>query len=762
MIAHPAPDPEPGAPCRREGSAHPGPGSTPASPSNRIQPFPLVMSGIMSDTSHAVTPVTSTPRRLGSPVGVYVGATVLAGVVAAVIGAAFLGQSLAVLGIPDPGPVTSWGVPLVRGAGTVLACIGVGGFLMSALGTPPRADGFLDIDGFRAARTGTWAMLGWAVCAFLLIPLYLSDVSGSPLSETLAPDMWGTAIDQVSTAGAMRWIAVIAGLTGVLSLMTRRWIWQPVFLALSVISLVPVALEGHSASGGDHDYGVNSLLWHIILSALWIGGLAALVAHAARRGPHMPELVRRYSWLALVCIAGIAASGLINAAIRLKFSEWFTTDYGRVIVAKAVLTVVLAGMGWLHRRWTIPQLENGSDAAAAATSWWRRPFVRLAVVEVLVMAATVGVAVSLSRIPPPVTFTANITPAELIMGFNLTEPFSAAAVFTNWRFDLVFGTGALILQAVYMWAWLKLRRRGIAWPVSRVIWWTLGNATLIFTTCSGLGLYSMAMFAPHMLQHMTLTMMIPVFWVLGGPMTLLLRALPPAGKDGIQGPREWLVVFINNPVSRFLTNPVVAAVQFVVGFYGLYLSDLFNDLASEHAGHLFMNIHFLISGYLFYWVAIGVDAAPRQLSPFMKLLMTLSAMAFHAWFGIAMMQMSQPLAESYYLSLQLPFPVDLMEQQHTGGAIAWGLSEIPLVLVSIMHGAQWASQDRREQKRYDRKAERDGDAELEAYNAMLADLGSGKDTSQQEYYGSEYQGDEVRGYLHTEEAKREYRRQHRE
>lgn len=722
----------------------------------------------MSDTPDAVTvtepvppvepadpstPTTSDSRRIGSPVGIYIGAVLLSGIVAAVIGVAFLGQSLAALGVPDPGPATSWGLPLVRGAGTLLACLGIGGFLMSGLGTPPRKDGFLDVDGFRAARTGTWAMFGWGLSALLLIPLYLSDVSGSPLSETLPPSMWGTAVSQVSTSNAMRWIAIIALSTAFLSLLTRKWIWQPIFLALSICSLIPIALEGHSASGGNHDYGVNSLVWHIVLAALWIGGLAALVAHAARRGPHLKELVRRYSWLAMICIIGIAASGLINAAIRLKFSEWFTTDYGRVIVLKTVLTLILAALGWAHRRYTMPQLEKPYEGA-----WWRRPFVRLGIVEVLIMAATVGVAVSLSRIPPPVNFTADITPAELIMGFDLTEPFSAKAVFTHWRFDLIFGTGALILQAIYMWAWWALRKRGVEWPVSRLVWWTLGNLTLIFSTCSGLGLYAMGMFAPHMLQHMTLTMMIPVFWVLGGPMTLLLRALPPAGKDGVPGPREWLVVFINNPVSRFLTNPVVAAVQFVIGFYGLYLSDLFEALASEHAGHVFMVIHFLISGYIFYWVAIGVDAAPRQLSPFMKLLMTLSAMAFHAWFGIAMMQMSEPLAESYYLSLQLPFPVDLMEQQHTGGAIAWGLSEIPLVLVSIMHGVQWAKQDRKEQKRYDRKAERDNDAELEAYNAMLAGLNSGDNSVHDEYYNAEYREDDIQGYVHSEKAKREHRR----
>lgn len=677
----------------------------------------------------------------------------MAGVIAAVIGDAFLGDSLAALGIPDPGQVTTWGLPLVRGIGTVLACLGIGSFLMSAFGTPARRDGYLDFDGFRASRTGTWSMLAWAVCALLLVPLYLSDVSGLPLEETLDPSMWDVAITQVATAKAMLWIAGIAGIVGVASLFTRRWIWQPVFFVIAVASLVPIALEGHSASGGNHDYGVNSLLWHIVLAAVWIGGLMALVAHAARRGPHLAVITSRYSFVAVVCIVGIAVSGLVNAGIRLSFSEWFTTDYGRVIALKAALTVVLAFIGFAHRRWTIPRLEE-----SGREPWWKRPFVRLAVVEVFIMAATVGVALSLTRIPPPVEAVADISPAEMIMGFDVTEPFSMVAVLTNWRFDLIFGTVALLLQAVYMWAFFTVRRRGVEWRTSRLVWWTLANLILLFVTCSGLGMYSMALFAPHMLQHMALTMLIPVFWVLGGPMTLLLRAFPPAGRDGVAGPREWLVVFINNPVSRFLTNPIVAAFQFVVGFYALYLSDLYSDLASDHAGHVFMNIHFLISGYIFYWVVIGVDAAPRQLSPFMKLLMTLASMAFHAWFGIAMMQMASPLAEEYYLSLQLPFDVDLMEQQHTGGAIAWGLSELPLLVVSTAHAVQWLRQDRKEAARYDRKADRDDDADLEAYNAMLADLREGRDGEAEAYYGSEYHRGEVQGYVHSEREKQKSQR----
>lgn len=686
------------------------------------------------------------------PMGFYVAAAIVAGIVGATIGYSFLGESLEILGIPDPGKLTTIGLPFVRSAVTLVAFLGIGSFMMAAFGAPPRKDGYLDLDGFKASRTGTWAMVVWGLGALALVPLYLSDVSGQPLSVALDPTFWKTALSQVSAARVWLWVAALALLVALFSATTRKWIWQPVYFAISILSLIPLGLEGHSASGGNHDYGVNSLLWHLVLTALWVGGLMALVAHAKRRGEHLAVIVERYSFIALCAIIGIAFSGVVNAAIRLKFSEWLTTQYGLVITAKAVLTIVLAYCGWLHRRKIIPTLqaaENKGDRKAI-TDAQRRPFIRLAVVEVLIMAATIGVAVSLSRIPPPIELQLDLTPQDLLLGFRLEEPPSIANYFTMFRLDLVFGVGAMILQWIYTWAWLSLKKRGIEWPISRLVWWTLGNITLFWATCSGLGMYSMAMFAPHMLQHMILSMAVPVFWVLGGPMTLLLRALPPAGRTGVAGPREWLVVFINNPVSRFLTNPIVAGIQFVLGFYYLYLSSLFNVIGDNHGGHLFMMIHFIISGYIFYWVIIGVDAAPRQLSPFIKMLTLFAVVVFHAWFGIALMQMATPLNLEFYQQLDFPFDVDFAKEQNKGGGIAWALGEVPLLIVTAAHGVQWMRTDRKEAARHDRREERTGDEELEAYNAMLQGLADGRgDFGNAEYYSSEYSDQEVQGALHT-------------
>jgi putative copper resistance protein D len=57
-----------------------------------------------------------------------------------------------------------------------------------------------------------------------------------------------------------------------------------------------------------------------------------------------------------------------------------------------------------------------------------------------------------------------------------------------------------------------------------------------------------------------------------------------------------------------------------------------------------------------------------------------------------------------------------------GGQVAWGVSEIPMIFMIIMVALQWSRSDEREARRKDRQADRDGNAELNAYNERLAAL----------------------------------------
>lgn len=652
-------------------------------------------------------------RRTGAVWPVLVGVAALAGMVAAGIGALSLADALTATGLPDPGPVTTYGLPFLRAAGEIAAVTAVGAFLFAAFLVPPQASGVLDVAGYRALRLGSAASAVWTVCAVLLVPLTVSDVSGQPLRDHLNPlEIWSVA-GIIDLASAWRWTALLAAVVTLAGLPVLRWAWTPLLFAGSLLTLMPLVLTGHSSSGGAHDLATNSLLVHLVAGALWAGGLLALLVHALRGGEHADVAARRFSAIALWCFVAMAFSGVINALVRIAPADLFRTEYGALVLAKVLALTLLGVLGYLQRRRGV--------AGLAADPGARGPLVRLALVEAALFGVTFGIAVGLGRTPPPPPGR-QPTPTEVAIGYDLAGPPTVARILFDWRFDLILGTAAIVLALVYLAGWRRLRRRGDAWPVGRTVAWLLGCATLLITTSSGLGRYMPAMFSVHMIAHMLLSMLVPILLVLGAPVTMALRALPAAGKGQPPGPREWLLAALHSKVSRVLTHPLVALTLFVAGFYGLYFGGIFEAAVNDHAAHVLMNIHFLISGYLFYWVVIGVDPTPRRVPQLAKLAIVFASLPLHAFFGVVLMGMNTVLGEGFYRSLDLSWHGDLLADQKLGGSIAWAAGEIPLVLVLLALLIQWRRSDQRDAKRLDRAAERDHDADLAAYNAMLAEM----------------------------------------
>lgn len=651
---------------------------------------------------------------------VLAGVAALAGCTAAGIGTLSLASALTATGLPDPGPVTTLGLPFVRAAGEIAAVLAVGSFLFAAFLVPPQRSGVLDADGYRALRLGTVASGVWAVCAALLVPLTISDVSGRAVVDIGPARIWSLA-GLIATASAWRWTAILAAAITVASLSVLRWSWTPVLLAASVLTLIPLGLTGHSSAGGSHDLATNGLLIHLVAASLWAGGLLALLPHALRGGAHTGLAARRFSSIALWCWVAMALSGLVNALVRVQPGDLLSTGYGRLVVAKFVALCLLGGVGWRQRRVSVAALQADPSPPRA-----RAALARLALIEAALFGLTFGIAVGLSRTapPPPPARLPSVPEAEI--GYDFDGPPTVARILFDWRFDLIFGTAAIVLAALYVAGLVRLRRRGDRWPPGRTVSWLLGCLALLFVTSSGIGRYMPAMFSMHMVVHMCLSMLVPILLALGAPVTLALRALPAAGRSsGHQDPpgmREWLLAGLHSRFSRFLTNPVVATVLFVAGFYGLYLSNLFDITASSHAGHLAMNLHFLLSGYLFYWVVIGVDPTPRPIPPLAKVAVVFASLPLHAFFGVVLMGTKKVLGADYYRSLGLSWHTDLLGDQRLGGGIAWSAGEFPLVIVMLALLVQWARSDRRTAKRLDRAADRDDDAELAAYNAMLSRL----------------------------------------
>ncbi len=297
---------------------------------------------------------------------VLVGVGVLAGAIAAGIGALSLADALTATGLPNPGPATTYGLPFVRAAGEIAAVLAAGSFLFAAFLVPPQTNGVLDAAGYRALRLGTAASAVWTVCAALLVPLTVSDVSGHPLRENLNPVSIWSAAGLVDTATAWRWTAFIAAAVTLASLPVLRWGWTPVLLAGALITLVPLGLTGHSSAGGAHDLATNSLLIHLIAGALWAGGLLALLAHAMRSGEYADLAARRFSALALWCFVAMAASGVVNALVRIQLPELVRTEYGWLVIGKFVALCVLGLIGWRQRRSGLAALRGRAGSPRAA------------------------------------------------------------------------------------------------------------------------------------------------------------------------------------------------------------------------------------------------------------------------------------------------------------------------------------------------------------------------------------------------------------
>ncbi len=394
------------------------------------------------------------------------------------------------------------------------------------------------------------------------------------------------------------------------------------------------------------------------------------------------------------------------------------------MLAKVILLGALGYAGWVHRRRTIPALLGPRRT---------RAFVRLAAVELGLMTAAVSVAVALSRTPTPVVIAdlTNVTPARSILGFDLPPyPTWTRLIVTEVRPDGVFLAIALLGAAMYFTGLRRLAARGDRWPVGRSVSWFLGLVLLTWATSGGIGTYAHVLFSAHMVQHMLLVMVVPVLLVMGAPTTLALRVLPAHRVD--RGPREWLLAVLGSWPVRILTNPLVATALFIGSFYALYFTSIFQQAMANHWGHVAMNLHFLLAGYLFFWVLIGIDPGPRRIPYPARLLLLVVAMPFHAFFNIAILSSSSVLGGAYFSSLQRTYYTDLLADQRLGASIGWAMGEIPLILVVVVLTVQWIRSDERDARRFDRQADRaaSGDAqapdELAIYNEYLAGLNRAK------------------------------------
>ena len=371
-----------------------------------------------------------------------------------------------------------------------------------------------------------------------------------------------------------------------------------------------------------------------------------------------------------------------------------------LILGKVAALIALGWFGTMHRRRTLRELDAGRPHA----------FRRLAAGEIVVMASALALGVTLSRTSPPPPD--DLAPASFVrelLGFPIPPEPSPLRLLTQTYPDALFALGCLAAVLLYLAGLWRLRRRGDRWPAGRTVAWLLGVGSVALVQLSGLMTYGMTMLSVHMGQHIALMMISPVLLVLGGPVTLALRATTPArrGETGPRGgfwPLPKAAWFGCSPIrswrwrssspgrSRVLHRPV-------------RVRDAQSHRPSRAepalpAGRLPL----LRSAY---------RRRPAGQPPYVaRLGLQLLAVAIHAFFGLALMESARLIAGGYYrqLGTEISWLPEPLPDQILAGQLTWGFAELPGLLVLGVLFVQWYRSDEREARRFDR---REGDAEAE-------------------------------------------------
>lgn len=282
--------------------------------------------------------------------------------------------------------------------------------------------------------------------------------------------------------------------------------------------------------------------------------------------------------------------------------------------------------------------------------------------------------------------------------------FTPGRLLTDWGFDPWLFVVTVWVVGFYLIGVWTLHRRGDRWPWGRTFSFVVvGMGSFAFATQGGMAAYDTTLLSVHMVQHMVLSMVVPLAMALGAPVTLLLRTLPPA-------PKRWLLVLLHSRFARVMSWPPLTFALYVLSPWALYFTSWYVGSLHSSYVHEMMHIHLVLVGSLFFWPLMGIDPVPGRVGYPFRMLMILMTLPFHAFLGVTIMDSTRLLAESYYTGLRegpmgawLP---SIASDQHLAGGILWASGDlVGLVFFGVLF-AQWVRASVKEAAREDRRLDR--------------------------------------------------------
>lgn len=310
--------------------------------------------------------------------------------------------------------------------GLVTLAAGVVGPAVRAGGIVVPGEGRARADDFRrrarqalASSAGAWWRAWWALVAAAALGVALGPLAllwglregpgelGVLLRDTRFGHAWTAQLcGLVIVVGASGVVRRLHGASGA----PESPLAAVALAAGPFAALCAISWGGHASAGGDATANIVIDLLHGVATAAWIGGLvglAVLVTPAVRRlGADdrvrlAAAVVVRFSALALASVALLVVTGVYRALAEVSVDRLADTGYGRALLVKLGLFVVLLAGGAYNRLIVHPRLERAAlgldpDDRGASSA------LGVSVRAELALAAALLVSVALLvSLPPP-------------------------------------------------------------------------------------------------------------------------------------------------------------------------------------------------------------------------------------------------------------------------------------------------------------------------------------------------------------------------
>lgn len=567
----------------------------------------------------------------------------------------------------DPGALVRWGLPTAKLFVNLSAAVMSGSAVLTLFALragKKEYDTALDL---ASAGAAVLTVSSGATGFLTFLSSFNPQVSlGAEFGQQLGRFLLETELGRV-------WLitTVAAATITVLAYAFRRWGAAALIGVFSLMSLVPMATQGHSGSLANHDAAVMALVLHIIGAAVWLGGLVTLVfLRSCMQETRMRVIVERYSTLALVAFIVVFVSGIARALTSI--TDWgdLISAYGAVLALKVLALAALGALGTAHRRRFI---RRGVGERGA--------FWAFIAVEFAVMGLASGAATALARTPAPADTSAPplTTPAEILTEAPLPAELTAERWFVSWDIDLLWILIAGFGIFFYLVGVRRLRRRGELWPASRTLSWVAGMLLLVWVSSGPISVYADYLHSVDALSRVLLAAVVPLLLVLGAPFTLAMPAIT-SRTDQSRGVREWMQVIARARPVRLLMHPIVATCLFAVVLWATSATGTLRWTLVDPLAHELRVVALLVAGSV---LVHSLISARQVRSRVLRVIIIASAILTPAVLGAWVVIQNGLIAANWFGAMGRTWGPDPLADQRTAGFVL-ATGAVGLVLAALL------------------------------------------------------------------------------